>query len=91
LPAIAGFADNSRFVCRLNASAGAFELVDSLRHRPALQHMRPAGSIMRAKPAVVNGEPCSDVNTNGDLGSFFQPQAMRGSEECPRLGFTIGL
>jgi hypothetical protein len=29
----------------------------------------PARSIMRAKPAVVNGAPRSELNTNGDLGS----------------------
>ena len=28
-----------------------------------------ARSIMRAKPAVVNGVPRSDVNTKGDFGS----------------------
>jgi hypothetical protein len=29
----------------------------------------PARSTIRAKPAVVNGAPRSEVNTNGDLGS----------------------
>jgi hypothetical protein len=29
----------------------------------------PARSIIRAKPAVVNGAPRSDVNTKGDFGS----------------------
>jgi hypothetical protein len=38
----------------------------TLNLKPAVS---PARSTMRAKPAVVNGEPRSDVNTNGDLGS----------------------
>jgi hypothetical protein len=37
-----------------------------LNPRPAAA---PARSTRRVKPAVVNGEPRSDVNTNGDLGS----------------------
>jgi hypothetical protein len=34
--------------------------------RPAAS---PARSTIRAKPPVVNGDPRSDVNTNGDFGS----------------------
>jgi hypothetical protein len=31
----------------------------------------PARSMIRAKPAVVNGAPRSDVNTNGDFVKIF--------------------
>jgi hypothetical protein len=30
----------------------------------------PARLIIQAKPATVKGVPRSDVNTNGDLGSY---------------------
>ena len=36
----------------------------------------PARSIIRAKPAVVDGEPRSDVNTNGDFGAFLPRQTV---------------
>jgi hypothetical protein len=51
---------------------------------------------MRANPAVVKGEPRSDVNTNGDLGcacrnSNSHVQMMKSAEKWRRQNATNGM
>ena len=51
----------------------------------------PARSTMRAKPAVVNGAPRSDVNTNGDLGSCSRAKRRSARNSSPRIGWVLGV
>ena len=60
------------------------------------QHMRvsleaearrlPARSTIRANPAVVNGAPRSQVNTNGDFGSCSRCSLRSARNSSPELG-----
>jgi hypothetical protein len=81
LPAIAGFVDNSRFVCRLDASAGAFELVDPLRNRPALQHIvggsRKQLKARQRRPALFQ-KPLQLGDVRRDASGFVTPSLGRG-------------
>jgi len=43
---------------------------------------------MRAKPAVVNGDPRSLVNTNGDLGSCSRCSLRRARISSPTTGWV---
>jgi hypothetical protein len=51
----------------------------------------PARSIIRAKPAVVNGAPRSDVNTNCDLGSCSRWSRRKARSWSPRIGCVQGV
>src|SRR6516164_8417689 len=51
----------------------------------------PARSIMRAKPAVVNGAPRSEVNTKGDFGSWSRCSLRRARISSPRIGCVAGV
>jgi len=46
---------------------------------------------MRAKPPVVNGEPRSEVNTNGDLGACSRRSRRRARSSSPRTGWVPGV
>ena len=46
---------------------------------------------MRAKPAVVNGVPRSDVNTKGDFGSCSRCSRRRARNSSPRIGCVLGV
>jgi hypothetical protein len=48
-------------------------------------------STMRAKPAVVNGEPRSEVNTKGDFGSCSRCSRRSERNSSPRIGCVPGL
>jgi len=48
----------------------------------------PARSIIRAKTAVVNGAPRSDVNTNGDLGSCSRWSRRSARNSSPTMGVS---
>ena len=51
----------------------------------------PARSIIRAKPAAVNGEPRSDVSTNGDFGSCSRWSRRTARSSSPRIGWVLGV
>ncbi len=50
----------------------------------------PARSTGRAKPAVVKGEPRSDVNTKSDLGSCSRCSRRRARSSSPMIGCVAG-
>ena len=49
----------------------------------------PARSAIRAKRAVVNGVPHSDVNSNGDLGSCSRLTLRRARNSSPWIGCVL--
>jgi hypothetical protein len=51
----------------------------------------PARSISLANPAVVNGDPRSDVNTKGDFGSCSRWSLRRARDSSPRMGCVAGV
>jgi hypothetical protein len=51
----------------------------------------PARSTMRAKPAVVNGAPRSDVKMKGDFGSCSRWSRRRARNSSPRIGWVLGV
>jgi hypothetical protein len=51
----------------------------------------PARSTTRAKPAVVKGEPRSDVNTEGDFGSCSRCSRRSQRSSSPRIGWAVSL
>jgi hypothetical protein len=50
----------------------------------------PARSTMRANPAVVNGDPRSEVNANGDFGSCSRCSRRSIRNSSPRIGWVLG-
>ena len=46
---------------------------------------------MRAKPAVLNGAPRSEVNTNGDFGSCSRWSRRSARNSSPRMGWVLGV
>ena len=48
----------------------------------------PARSIIRANPAVVKGEPRSELNTKGDFGSWSRCSRRRARSSSPSIGWA---
>ena len=57
-----------------------------LEAQPGLDRQRAPPCL--AKPAVVNGEPRSDVNTNGDLGSCSRCSWRSARSSSPTIGWV---
>ena len=51
----------------------------------------PARSIMRAKPAVVNGAPRSEVKTNGDFCTCSRLRRRSARSSSPRIGCVLAM
>jgi hypothetical protein len=51
----------------------------------------PARSTILAKPAVVNGAPPSDVNTNGLLGFCSRCKRRKARISSPMMGCVAGV
>jgi hypothetical protein len=51
----------------------------------------PTRSIIRAKPAVVNGDPRFEVNTNGDFGSCSRCKRRSARISSPKIGCVLGV
>ena len=86
-----------RYACRLLVSCPLFASANPqacrsiwgwvLKPRPAAS---PARSKSLAKPPVVNGEPRSLVNTNGDLGSCSRCSFLKARSSSPGIGWVAG-